>query len=231
MLNLILVEAALELVPSQILRHPSVRRNAKRRGKKPEETLLNRSLHHSAMSRLENAEKRGRPDILNVCLLESQGSPLNRQDLLRTYIHTGQGYCITVSPEVRLPRDCNRFNNLMEQLLIVGQVPPKISEPLMTMKRKSLSSLKKDIDPSITVAMTSHGESTNLEELCTRLSKEENPLVIIGAYPHGPMSNETLKEADVTASIYPEGLESWTIVSRLIYEYEKTVDNPFMATS
>ena len=78
MLNLILVEAALELVPKRILRHPSVRRNAKRRGKPPEETLLNRSIHHSAMSRLENSEKRGRPDIANVCLLETQGSPLNK---------------------------------------------------------------------------------------------------------------------------------------------------------
>ena len=223
MLNLILVEAALELVPHQILRHPSVRRNAKRRGKNPEETLLNRSLHHSAMSQLENAEKRGRPDILNVRLLESQGSPLNQQGKLRTYIHTGQGYCISISPEVRLPRDCNRFNNLMEQLLIVGQVPPKTSEPLMTMKKKPFPVLKKEIDPSLTVAMTSHGEPTSLEELCNRLSKEENPLVMIGAYPHGPMSDETLKEADVTASIYPEGLETWTIVSRLIYEYEKSI--------
>jgi len=38
MLNLILVEAALEIVPPGIQHHPSVRRDAKRRGKRPGET-------------------------------------------------------------------------------------------------------------------------------------------------------------------------------------------------
>ena len=40
MLHLILVEAALEIVPEVILRHPSVRRNARRKGKKAKQTIL-----------------------------------------------------------------------------------------------------------------------------------------------------------------------------------------------
>ena len=59
MLDLVFVETSLELVPPEILRHPSVKRNAKRRGKRAEETLLDRSLHHYAMDKLSDSEKRG----------------------------------------------------------------------------------------------------------------------------------------------------------------------------
>ncbi|MCX6656638.1 MAG: hypothetical protein NTY03_16185 [Candidatus Bathyarchaeota archaeon] len=51
MLNLLFVEASLELVPKQIVHHPSVTRNAKREVKKPDEVLLDRILHHHAMLR------------------------------------------------------------------------------------------------------------------------------------------------------------------------------------
>ena len=224
MLNLILVEAALELVPKRILRHPSVRRNAKRRGKSPEETLLNRSIHHSAMSRLENSEKRGRPDIANVCLLETQGSPLNKVGKLKTFIHTNIGICIDVNPEVRLPRDCNRFGSLMEQLLLNGRVPIDSDVPLLSSSTKSLSDLKQEIKPSLTIALTSHGEQTSLEILCKELALEDNPTVLLGAYPHGPLNEETLNIADRQVSIHPKSLEAWVIVSRLIYEYEKAAE-------
>ncbi len=56
MLHLVFVEAALEAVPPGIIGHPSVRRNAKRRKKPPGKTLLNRSLHHSAMDRIPDAQ-------------------------------------------------------------------------------------------------------------------------------------------------------------------------------
>jgi len=115
-LSLVLVEAALELVPAEILGHPSVRRNAKRRGKRPEETLLDRSLHHYAMTGLPGQEKRGRPDILHFCLLEAMGSPLNRSGNLRVWVSTQRGRLIEVDPSTRPPRDCNRSKSLMERV-------------------------------------------------------------------------------------------------------------------
>ena len=102
-LNLVFVETALELVPAEILGHPSVRRNAKRRGKRPEETLLDRSLHHYAMTGLPGQEKRGRPDILHFCLLEAMGSPLNRAGGLRVWVSTHRGQLIEIDPSTRLP--------------------------------------------------------------------------------------------------------------------------------
>ncbi len=223
MLKVIFVETALETVPKSILRHPSVRRNARRRGKAPEETLLDRSVHHHAMKGLPNAGKRGRPDIIHFCLLEALGSPLNRAGGLRVWAHTVGGYALEVSPETRLPRDCNRFNGLMEQLLKEGRVPPGPGEPLLRVREMSLGELKEAVEPSRTVALTSHGRQSSLEALCGELSEEESPLAFIGAYPSGPMEDETLAEADDAVSIHPEALEAWTVTSRLIYEYEKAL--------
>jgi len=223
MLHIVFVEAALETVPIGIASHPSVRRNAKRRGKRPEDTLLSRSLHHSVMDRLPDDHKRGRPDIVNICLLEALGTPLNRDGGLRTWIHAYGDYAIEVSPEARLPRDCNRFNSLMEQLYAEGKVPPGDGEALMTLSPAALSEVVDGINPTRTVALTSHGVPSNLETLCAKLAKEERPIVFVGAFPHGPMRPETLSLADEAVSIHSEPLETWVVTSRLIYEFERAL--------
>ena len=223
MLHLIFVEAALEIVPPSLFSHPSVRRNAKRRKKHPGETLLNRSLHHSAMEGIQNSHKRGRPDITNICLLEALGSPLNRQGNLTTWIHTYGGQCIEISSETRIPRDCNRFNNLFEQLFLDGRVPPRTDIPLMKIIDEKLENLKDNISPTLIVALTSRGETSDLEKLTSKLVLEKTPAVLIGAFPRGSMSEETLSLADIIVSIHPEPLEAWTVTSRLIYEFEKAL--------
>jgi rRNA small subunit pseudouridine methyltransferase Nep1 len=221
MLNLAFIEASLELVPPEILNHPSVKRNAKRRGKRPEETLLDRSLHHYAMNKLDGSEKRGRPDILHYCLLLAFGSPLNRDGDLRVYANTLNGYSIRIDPQTRPPRDCLRFNSLMEQLFLNGKVPTDAANPLMTLKRERLEKLKQSITPSRTIALSSHGEPSDFQNVSKILAAEENPLVLIGAYPNGPMDDETISLADDVYSVHPESLEAWTVTSRIIYEFEK----------
>ena len=94
---------------------------------------------------------------------------------------------------------------------------------MITLSRKSLSDVKKGVNPSRTVALTSHGRARRLSDLCMDLATEPNPLVFLGAYPNGPMREETLKEADEVVSIYPEALEAWVVTSRLVYEYEKAM--------
>ena len=223
MLDLVFVETSLELVPPEILRHPSVKRNAKRRGKRAEETLLDRSLHHYAMDRLSDAEKRGRPDILHFCMLEAMGSPLNRKGHLRLWVNTLQGYNIEVAPSTKPPRDCLRFNSLMEQLFVNGQVPPDSKEPLMKLSKASLEDLVKRSSPSKVIALSSHGEESNFPDVARMLSDEARPMVLIGAYPKGPMKDETLDLTDEVYSVYPESLEAWTVTSRILYEYERTI--------
>ena len=224
MLNLTFVETSLELVPPEIIHHPAVKRNAKRRGKRAEESLLDRSLHHYAMIKLADSEKRGRPDIFQYCLLLAFGSPLNRADQLRVYANTLQGYSIRIDPETRPPRDGTRFNSLMEQLFLNGKVLLDSVKPLMTLKREKLSQLKESIAPSKTIALSSHGKPSSFHEVSQMLSQEENPLVLIGAYPNGPMDEATLSQADEVYSVHPEPLEAWTVTSRIIYEYEKSLE-------
>jgi rRNA small subunit pseudouridine methyltransferase Nep1 len=204
-----------------MLRHPSVKRNAKKRGKKPEETLLDRSLHHFGMHNLPRAEKRGRPDIIQICLLEALGSPLNRLGNLRVWINTLMGDTIIVHPETRLPRDCNRFKSLIEQVFLQRECPPNSQNPLLKIHKLSLKELLEEIEPSKVIALTSHGTPTNLENLVKQLTKLENPVVLVGAYPSGPMESDTLILANEQFSIYCEALESWTVTSRLVYEFEK----------
>ena len=223
MLNLLFVETSLELVPRQIAHHPSVVRNAKREGKKADEVILDRSLHHHAMLSLPEGEKRGRPDIIHFCLLEALGAPLNKAGKLRPMAHTLNANLIVVSPELRLPRDCYRFRSLIEQLFAAGKVPPEGDKPLITLSKRSLEEVKRDLNPSRTVALTSHGNIKKLSDLCKDLVSESKPLVFIGAYPHGAMRNETLALADETVSIYKDVLEAWVITSRFVYEYEKAL--------
>lgn len=223
MLHIVLVEAALETVPPEILRHPSVRRNAKRRGKRPEETLLNSSLHHYAMDGLPEGHKRGRPDIAHFCLLEALGTPLNREGGLRVWVHTFGGYAIEVSAQARLPRDCNRFDGLVEQLFAEEEVGPEGGKPLMTLREMGLGALLEEICPRRTVALTSHGERSSLENVCKSMATLDVSAALIGAYPHGPMGEETLSHADDVVSIYPEALEAWVVTSRLVYEFEKAL--------
>ncbi|KYH36357.1 MAG: 16S rRNA methyltransferase [Candidatus Bathyarchaeota archaeon B23] len=221
MLNLIFVEAALEPVPGSIVHHPSVRRDARRRGKDPSEVLLDRSLHHAAMKGLPKAHKRGRPDIIHFCLLEALGSPLNLEGGLRVWVHTLGGYIIEVDPQTRLPRDYNRFKGLIEQLFERGSVPPGAERPLLRLRRMELRELLEGIGATYVVALTSHGRGGSLEEVCRRLMGEENPAVFIGAYQKGELEGETLSLADDAVSIYPDVLDAWVVTSRLIYDFER----------
>ncbi|MFH0850557.1 MAG: 16S rRNA methyltransferase [Candidatus Bathyarchaeota archaeon] len=220
-LHLVFVETALELVPPEIQRHPSVRRNAKRRGKRPEETLLDRSLHHFAMDRLPDNEKRGRPDIIHFCLLEAMGSPLNRAGLLRVWVSTIDGRLVEVDPSTRPPRDFNRFKSLMEQLLLDGRAPPGGEKPLLVLRDMGLRELVEEVKPTRVVALTSHGQPGSFETVGKALAGEEAPMVLIGAYPSGAMSGKTTAVADQRVSVYPESLEAWTVTSRVLYEAER----------
>jgi rRNA small subunit pseudouridine methyltransferase Nep1 len=219
-LHLVFVETALELVPPEILGHPSVRRNAKRRGKRPNETLLDRSLHHFAMGKLASSEKRGRPDIIHFCLLEAMGSPLNRAGLLKVWLSTMSGQIVDVNPSTRLPRDYNRFTSLMEQLLLYGRTPPGGEESLLVIRDMGLGELVKEVKPTSVVALTSHGRLSSFKAVGEILAVMEKPMVLIGAYPSGPMGRETLAVTDLQTSIYPDTLEAWTVTSRILYEVE-----------
>jgi rRNA small subunit pseudouridine methyltransferase Nep1 len=218
-LNFILAEAALELVPKSLITHPAVLNYARKRGKKPEQTLLDRSIHHSAMRKLSSAFKRGRPDIVHFTLLNILGSPLNTRRLVKVYVHTIQNKVIDVNSEARLPKNYNRFVNLIEQLYEFKKVPLK-DTPLLTLKDQTISELIEEIKASKVVAFTTLGKPNTLQNVCENIVKEVNPAVLIGGFPHGHFSEDTLKIADEKVKVYNEALEAWVIAARLIYGCE-----------
>lgn len=220
MLNIILAEAALELVPKSIADHPAVIKNAERRGKRPSETLLDISLHYDAMKKLPSREKRGRPDIVHISLLNVLSSPANLEGLVRTYVHTINDQVIYMDPNIKLPRNYNRFVGLMEQLFKKSRVPPKGEKVLMYLKGQTLEGLLREIKPSKTFILSEKGHIERLEEVAEKLAQEGRPAVVIGGFQKGDFLSKHLEAADEVVSIYRTALDTWTAVSLIIHSYE-----------
>jgi len=177
------------------------------------------------MKKIEQSLKRGRPDIVHFALLEALGSPLNREGLLQVYVHTLTDHVITVNPNARLPRNYSRFVGLMEQLFEFGGVPP-IGTALLTLRHQTLGQLFQEIKPSYTVAFSRIGKPKTLEETVSELSKRKKPAVLVGGFPQGHFSENTLKLADEVVCLDYDTLETWSVTSRIIYEYERTLSLP-----
>jgi len=225
MLTLILAETAIETVPEELWKHPAVESYSKRRGKHPMFTILDRSYHHAAMKTIKNSERRGRPDIVHLSLLEALGSPLNKEGLLRIYVHAFNDYVISVASETRLPKNYNRFIGLMEQLFEFNCVPPK-GKPLLVLERKTMPDLISSVEPTYVIAFSRAGKPMTLEEVVSKFSNEKKPAAIIGGFPSAHFTMTTRDLANEIICIDPEMLEAWTVTSRLIYEYERATSLP-----
>jgi len=222
MFNLIIAEAALELVPKSICNHPSVTKYAQRRGKKPEEILLDRSYHHSAMIKLENAGKRGRPDIVHFSLLEALGSPLNKAGLLKTFVHTIDDHVIYVNRKVRLPKNYDRFIGLIEQLYRIRRIPEK-GVTFLELCEETLSLLVKNISADYVVAFTRLGKPKTIDKVALSLKDKRSPIIIVGGFPHGHFSSSVNALSNELVCVDKAPLETWIVVSRVIYEIEKAI--------
>ena len=216
---MILIESALELVPREIWWHPAVRASARRRGKKPGDILLDRSLHHPAMKELRLSEKRGRPDIVHFSLLNALSSPLNLEGKLRIYVHTIGDYVLFIRPDTRLPRNYQRFIGLMEQLFIKGRVPPDSSNPLISIREMSLEDLVESLGRKL-LLLSETGELVSPDTVAEEVVSH-GYAVGIGGFPHGDFSKRVYSLADKVYSIYPRPLDTWIVVSRVIEAVER----------
>jgi len=225
MLNLVLAESALELVPQSLRSHPSVSKRARLLRKNGGAMLLDRSYHHAAMLSLKDGQRRGRPDIVHLCLLNALGTPLNREGLLRTIVHTREDKVISIRPETRLPRNYDRFVGLIEQLYRSGMVPES-GQALLEIQDKGLSELAGELGASRIVALSRAGVESTVEKVIASVVGESNPLFLIGGFPTGRFTPGTLKLADNVFSIDPETLDGWVVVSRLVHEYERAIGLP-----
>ena len=218
MLHLVIADSELELVPESIADHPAVVNYARRRGKKPEEVILEGSYHHSALRKLEDGERRGRPDIVHICLLNALESIANKEGKLRVYVHTRNDEVIYIKPETRLPRNYNRFLGLMESLFKNGVVPKDLA--LLRIEEKTLNELVEEIAPDEVFVMHEEGELIKPRDFGRVLAELENPLVIIGGFPHGDFRS---KVEGRKVSLYREPLMAWTIVNEVLVNFESAI--------
>ena len=221
-LKIVIAESALELIPKSLWNNPVILKSAKKRGKKPSEMLLDVSIHYQAMKELPDRFKRGRPDIIHITLLNLLESPLNKEGLLHVYVHTYNDLVIFIRPDIRLPKNYNRFVGLMEQLLVEGKVPPDTETPLMYVKNLKLKDLIRSLDVEQTILLDEKGKYMRLRDIANKIF-EKRSVVIIGGFQEGEFSDETYNLADEIISIYNKPLTTWIVASRIVEAYEESL--------
>jgi len=216
-LTIILAECGLELIPKEIKKHPAIQRNLKRENYSSQ--LLDNALHHSAMVKLKNVGKRGRPDITHSCLLNALGSPLNKSGNLKLYIHTLNNKIFEINPQIKIARNYNRFKGLMAKLLRENEIRTK-ELLLISQFNGNLRDLVKSFKKKEIIIFSSRGElvKSHLDLFEKDLTK--NYIAIIGGFQKGYFAEDILNLRDKIVSISNYSLDAWVIVNKIISFYE-----------
>ncbi|TMI17218.1 hypothetical protein E6H32_09630 [Candidatus Bathyarchaeota archaeon] len=221
-LSLVLAESSIELVPNELVRHPAILKWAQKKRRDPRTLVLDQTYHHSAILRLgPGGTGRGRPDIPHFSLLLALGSPLSLTGGLRCYVHTRDNNIIKVDSKTRLPRNTDRFTSLIEQLYQERVVPPT-GPSLLSIKPGHIGDLLDEISGDV-IALTTEGLPKRMDDVASRLAEHDDPVLLVGGFPKGHFSKETLSKTRESYQIHNQGLEAWTVVARAIYDYERTM--------
>ena len=219
MISLILAESSLELVPEDLKSHPSVISHAKKLNKRPTEILLDNSWHYAAMKGMNNEMKRGRPDLVHFSILEATTIPLYYENKIKIFIHTINDKVISIGKKVHIPKSYHRFEGLVEKLFLEKTI--KTDRELLSIQNKSFSELINDLNPSQTIGLSTLGKSNSFEKISSNLLK--NSCIVIGGFQKGHFSESIKNTFTHMFSIGALTLESHVVVSRILYEYEKTI--------
>ena len=220
MISLILSESALELVPYELQEHPSIASQAKKLGKHPSEILLDNSWHFAAMKGIKNEIKRGRPDLVHFSILEATTIPLYFQNKLNLFVHTIDNKVIHFGKNVHIPKSYHRFQGVIEKLFQDKKVLSK-NELLLEIKDQTFSELIHEINPSSVIGFSTNGQSSSYQKIASEIP--ENSCIVIGGFQKGHFSDSTQSEITNLYSIGNDSFEGHVVVSRILYEYEKTI--------
>jgi len=220
-LTIILVECGLELIPEEIKKHPAVQKNL--RSANISSLLLDNALHHSAMVKLKDVGKRGRPDITHSCLLNALGSPLNKSNNLKLFIHTFSNKIFEINPQIKIARNYNRFKGLMAKLLRENEI--RIKELLLISQfNGNLRDLVKSFKKKEVIIFSSRGELVEYHLDLFDKDLTKNYIAIIGGFQKGYFAEDILNLSDKIVSISNYSLDAWVIVNKIVSFYEITND-------
>ena len=87
---IVLAESALEIIPTELRNNHLIINYSKKVGKSVSQVFLDKSYHYSAMKEknIDFIWKRGRPDLVHICLLSILSTPLFLKNLVDVYVHT-----------------------------------------------------------------------------------------------------------------------------------------------
>jgi rRNA small subunit pseudouridine methyltransferase Nep1 len=219
-LIIFLVECGVELIPKSLREHPAVKRNLSMKNYYSQ--LLDNALHHSAMKKLKNSEKRGRPDIAHLCLLNALGSPLNKMGKLRLFMHTSNNKLFEFNSEIRIAKNFNRFKGLMAKMLIDNGIKFE-NEYLIFPIKKSLSEKIKELtesNDSELIILSRRGKLISSYRNLYKGNGSKNYILIIGGFQKSSFSEEIQNLTKNIISISNESLNAWIVISRAITFYE-----------
>jgi len=220
MLSLVLAESSLELVPKELQQHNSVISHSKKLGKNPSDILLDNSWHFGAMKGIKDEIKRGRPDLVHVSLLEACTIPLYYEKKIRIYVHTIGDKVIFIGEDVHLPKSYHRFAGLIEKLFLEKVIQADGSK-LLEIKDMTFDQLLEEISPKRIIGLSTQGIKSSCENVARKLTGDS--CLVIGGFPKGNFSDKIKKRFEYLVSVNNTPLESHVVISRILYEYEKTI--------
>ncbi|MHA1786019.1 MAG: 16S rRNA methyltransferase [Candidatus Helarchaeota archaeon] len=227
MIILILVDTSLELIPVEICKVKAIKKEAERKNKKTRHVLLDSARHRPFMVnyKLKNKDKRGRPDILHRFLLFALGTEASKENKIKIFVHTLFNRTFEVKNDLRLPRNYTRFVGLMEQLLVKKKIPLQ-GEPLIQLKKQTLSELIDEINPTKVILLSEKGSLVKINDYLNGLPNlEENKYVfLIGGFAFGEFSEEISEISDETISLSKIPLSSTVTCAKLIINYENLIE-------
>jgi rRNA small subunit pseudouridine methyltransferase Nep1 len=176
------------------------------------------------MKRLDNSEKRGRPDIVHFALMEGLSTPLFLQRKMRVYVHTARDKVIAIADNLRIPKSYFRFEGLMVKLFNEGFVKSEQGGVLMEVVDRTVQGLLAGISPDRVVGLSSTGVRSTSENVARVITGSENSAFVIGGFPRGHFAETTSRHIGSTYSVNSEGLEAHVVIARVIYECEKLLE-------
>ncbi len=220
MISLILAESSLELVPSELINHPSVISHANKLGKKPSEILLDNSWHFAAMKGIENELKRGRPDLVHFSILEATTIPLYLTNKMKLYVHTVDDKVISFGKNVHLPKSYHRFEGVIEKLYKEKKITTN-EGVLLEIKDQTFSELLDEIKPSKVIGFSTKGKRSTYEKIVEEVV--DDTCIVIGGFQKGHFSESVENKITDLYSLDDKAFEGHVVVARMLYEYEKTI--------
>jgi rRNA small subunit pseudouridine methyltransferase Nep1 len=218
---ILLFESNIETIPPDIAGDRSLVKLAKNnKGRRPEQIILDRAVHHFALQHLSDGLARGRPDIAHMSILSVTDTPAYASGAVKLLIHTVGNRLIEPAYKWRPPRNYRNFLGLMEALMEAGRVPPS-GKPILKLQTGSIEDAVSRTKAEHVVLLSSHGRLCDLREKVESL-KGRSVTYLVGAYAKGEPRADVVSVADEVVSIHPSPLSSSVVVARLLYEIERT---------